>query len=146
MSTDNVEHILIDGKFIFGAIGTGIGWFLGDIDGLIYALIAFIIVDFITGSVVAYKKKQLSSKKGFLGFFKKCVIFLIVGIANILDVYVIKLNSVIRTTVIFYYIANEGLSILENSGKLGLPIPKKLKEALKQLKEKGDEDDGDSNE
>lgn len=140
--TIKLQHFLVDAKIFIGVLGSGVGWFLGEIDGLIYALIAFIIVDYITGVIAAYKRKKLSSRVGFYGFFKKCIIFLIVGIANLLDIYVIKINSVFRTTVIFYYLANEGLSIIENSGKLGLPIPKKLKEALKQLKDKGDEENG----
>lgn len=136
-------------KIIIGGIGGALSWYLGDFNGLLYALIAFIIVDYITGIIVAFIQKQLSSKIGLKGLFKKITILFIIGIANLFDVYVIKSAPILRTTIAFYYMANEGLSILENSAILGLPIPKKLKEALKQLKKKGEEkydsDEGSTN-
>lgn len=136
-------------KFIFASIGGALSWYLGDLNGLLYALIAFMCVDYLTGILVAFVRKQLSSKIGLKGLFKKITILFIIGIANLFDVYIIKDGAILRTTIAFYYMANEGLSILENSAVLGLPIPKKLKEALKQLKKKGEEkydsDEGSTN-
>ena len=113
-------------QFVFAAIGGWLGWFLGGCDGLLYALIAFVVVDYITGVMCAVVDKKLSSAVGFRGIFKKVLIFTLVGIANILDVNVIGSGSVLRTAIIFFYISNEGVSLLENAGHLGLPIPAKM--------------------
>lgn len=129
-------------QFIFTAMGGWLGWFLGGCDGLLYALIAFAVVDYITGVMCAISDHSLSSEVGFKGICRKVLIFLLVGIANVLDVQVIGTGSVLRTAVVFFYISNEGISLLENAGHLGLPIPEKMKEVLKQLhdrSEKGDE-------
>lgn len=128
-------------QMIFTAIGGYLGWLLGGVDGFLYALIAFVIIDYITGLMVAVLEKKLSSEVGFRGIFKKVLIFILVGIANIVDVYLIKNGSAIRTAVIFFYVSNEGISIIENSAKVGLPIPEKLKNVLKQLN-KEDENNG----
>lgn len=117
----------------FAAIGGYIGWFLGGVDGFMYALITFIVIDYVTGLMVAVLERKLSSEVGFRGIFKKVLIFVMVGIGNIVDVHLIKNGSAIRTAVIFFYISNEGISIIENSAKIGLPIPDKLKDVLKQL-------------
>ena len=119
---------------IFAAIGGYIGYFLGGIDGFMYALITFVIIDYITGLMVAVVEKKLSSEVGFRGIFKKVLIFTLVGIANIIDVHLIKNGSAIRTAVIFFYVSNEGISIVENAAKIGLPIPQKLKDILEQIK------------
>ena len=132
-------------KVCLGAIGGTLSWYFGNFDGLFIALLGFILADYITGLVLAYHRKELSSEQGFKGFLKKCVVLLIVGIANLLDVYVIKMNMALRSGVIVYYLANEGLSILENSAQLGLPIPEKLKETLAQLHNKENKENGDSN-
>jgi toxin secretion/phage lysis holin len=118
---------------VFTAIGGYIGWFLGGVDGFMYALIAFVVIDYITGLMVAVLERRLSSEVGFRGIFKKVLIFVMVGIGNIVDVYLIDSGSAIRTAVIFFYVSNEGISIIENSAKIGLPIPQKLKDILKQL-------------
>lgn len=118
---------------VFAAIGGYIGWFLGGVDGFMYALITFVVIDYVTGLMVAVLERKLSSEVGFRGIFKKVLIFVMVGIGNIVDVYLIKNGSAIRTAVIFFYISNEGISIIENSAKVGLPIPEKLKDVLKQL-------------
>ena len=124
----------------FAAIGGFIGWFWGGADGLFYALITFIVVDYITGVMCAIEKHNLSSEIGFHGIFRKVLILLLVGIANIVDVHVIGTGSVLRAAVCFFYISNEGLSILENAAILGLPIPEQLKKVLKQIKNRcGDE-------
>ncbi len=120
-------------QLIFTALGGWLGWFLGGFDGLIYALIAFVVADYITGFMCAVVDKKLSSIVGCRGIFKKILIFMLVGIGNMLDVQVIGNGSVVRTAVIFFYISNEGVSLLENAGHLGLPIPEKLKEVLSQL-------------
>lgn len=124
---------------VFTALGGWLGWFLGGCDGLIYALIAFVVIDYITGVMCAVINKKLSSEIGFRGIFRKVLIFLLVGIGNIVDKQLIVSGSVIRTAVVFFYLSNEGISIIENAGILGLPIPRKLKDVLAQLKGKGDE-------
>lgn len=129
-------------QFVFAGIGGWLGYFLGGCDGLLYALIAFVVVDYITGVMCAIADHTLSSEVGFKGICRKVLIFLLVGIANILDMQVIGTGSVLRTAIIFFYISNEGVSLLENAGHLGLPIPTKLKDVLAQLhnrSEKGDE-------
>ena len=120
----------------FGTIGGFLGWFLGDLDGFLYVLIAFVVCDYITGIMRAIIDKKLSSTIGFKGIFRKVLIFALVGIANILDVYVLGQGEVLRTAVIFFYLSNEGISLLENAGYLGLPIPSKLKDILVQLHSK----------
>ena len=123
---------------IFATMGGYIGWFLGGVDGFMYALISFVVIDYITGLMLAILERKLSSEIGFRGIFKKVLIFALVGIANITDVYLIKNGSAIRTAVIFFYISNEGISIIENSAKVGLPIPQKLKDVLGQLNKEDD--------
>jgi len=118
----------------FAALGGWLGWFFGGLDGFFYALIAFVVVDYITGLMVAVANKKLSSEVGFKGIFKKVLIFLLVGVGNVVDRQIIGDGSVLRTAVIFFYISNEGISIIENAGCLGLPIPQKLKDVLTQLK------------
>ncbi len=126
-------------QIIFAAVGGFLGWFLGGLDGLIYALTAFVVIDYITGVMVAVIQKQVSSEIGFKGIFKKVLIFTLVGIGNIVDINLIGSGSAIRTAVIFFYLSNEGISILENAGLIGLPIPQKLQDILAQLKHKGDD-------
>ena len=125
----------------FTAFGGFLGWFLGGVDGFLYALIAFTVIDYITGVMCAITDKNLSSSIGFKGICRKVLIFTLVGIGNIVDVYVLGQGGVLRTAVIFFYLSNEGVSILENSAHLGLPIPEKLKEVLEQLHERGGDDD-----
>jgi toxin secretion/phage lysis holin len=128
-------------QLALAAVGGWLGWFLGGCDGLLYALIAFVVVDYITGIMCAVVDKKLSSSVGFRGIFKKVLIFTLVGIANILDVNVIGSGSVLRTAIIFFYISNEGVSLLENAGHLGLPIPAKLKAVLEQLHDRAEKED-----
>lgn len=125
----------------FTALGGFIGWFLGGADGFLYALIAFVVIDYITGVFCAIADKSLSSEVGFKGICRKVLIFVLVGIGNIIDVYVLGDSSVLRTAVIFFYLSNEGVSLLENASRLGLPIPDKLKDVLSQLHDKGDGND-----
>ena len=126
-------------QLVFTALGGWLGYFLGGCDGLLYALIAFVVIDYITGVMCAISDHTLSSAVGFKGICRKVLIFLLVGIANVLDVQVIQTGSVLRTAVIFFYISNEGVSLLENAAHLGLPVPDKIKVVLEQLHEKGTE-------
>lgn len=128
-------------QLIFTAVGGWLGYFLGGCDGLLYALIAFVVIDYITGVMCAINDKTLSSEVGFRGICRKVLIFLLVGIANILDVQVIGTGSVLRTAVIFFYISNEGVSLLENAAHLGLPVPEKIKIVLEQLHDRAESED-----
>ena len=130
-------------QLIFTAVGGWLGWFLGGCDGLLYALTAFAAIDYVTGVMCAVTDKRLSSEAGFRGIFKKVLVFLLVGAANILDVHVIGTGCVLRTAIIFFYISNEGVSLLENAGHLGLPIPEKLKDILAQLHDRAENGKGD---
>ena len=127
-------------QFVFTAVGGWLGWFLGGCDGLLYALLAFVIIDYITGIMCAIVDKKLSSSVGFKGICRKVLIFLLVGIAHLLDIYVIGTGSVLRTAAIFFYISNEGVSLMENAAHLGLPVPVKIKEVLEQLHDRAEKD------
>ena len=128
-------------QVVFTMLGGWIGYFVGGCDGLLYALLAFVVIDYITGMMCAIADRKLSSEVGFKGICRKVLIFLLVGIANVLDVNVIGTGSVLRTAVIFFYISNEGVSLLENAAHLGLSVPDKMKAVLEQLHKKG-EDEG----
>ena len=128
-------------QVVIAGIGGWLGWFLGGCDGLLYALIAFVVIDYITGVMCAVVDKNLSSEVGFRGIFKKVLIFLLVGIGHLLDAQVIGTGSVVRTAVIFFYISNEGVSLLENAGHLGHPIPSKIKVVLEQLHERAEREE-----
>ena len=128
-------------QVVFAGIGGWLGWFLGGCDGLFYALLAFVVIDYITGIMCAVVDKKLSSEVGFKGIFKKVLIFALVGIGYILDTRVIGSGSVMRTAVIFFYLSNEGVSLLENAAYLGLPIPQKLKSVLEQLHDRAEKED-----
>ena len=112
-----------------------IGVVLGGWDGLLYALVLFMVVEYLTQILVAILNKKLSSEIGFCGIAKKVSIIILVMIGNVIDVLIIQNGSVIRTAVIFFYLSNEGIVILENVALLGLPIPQKLKDILEQLKD-----------
>lgn len=127
-------------QLAFTLVGGWLGYFLGGCDGLILALVLFVVADYITGVMCAVTDKKLSSSIGFKGIFRKVLIFMLVGIANIIDFQVIKQGSVIRTAVIFFYLSNEGLSLIENAAHLGLPVPEKLKNVLEQLHDKNRKD------
>jgi len=120
-------------QIVFTAVGGFLGYTLGGCDGFLYALVTFITLDYITGVMLAIVEIKLSSEVGFRGIFKKVLIFIMVSIGHIIDSKIIGTGSAIRTAVIFFYASNEGISILENATKLGLPIPQKLRDILKQL-------------
>lgn len=131
-------------QLVFAIIGGWLGWFLGECDGLMYALIAFVIADYVTGVMCAVSDKRLSSEVGFKGICRKVLIFVLVGMANILDMHVIGTGCVLRTAVLFFYISNEGVSVLENAGHLGLPVPARLLNVLEQLHEDAEQEDIDN--
>lgn len=118
-------------QMVFAAVGGWLGYFLGGCDGLLYALVAFVVIDYITGVMCGIADRKLNSEVGFK------------GIANILDVNVIGTGSVLRTAVVFFYISNEGVSLLENAAHLGLPVPEKMKKVLEQLHDRSDDDAGE---
>ena len=128
-------------QFLFTAAGGWLGYFLGGCDGLLLALVLFAVADYITGVMCAVADKKLSSEVGFKGICRKVIIFMLVGIAHIIDVNVIATGSVLRTAVIFFHLSNEGVSLLENAGHLGLPIPEKLKIVLEQLHDRSEKSD-----
>ena len=130
-------------KSLFAILGGWIGWLCGGVDGFLYALIAFVIIDYITGVMVAISDKELSSEIGFIGICKKVTIFMLVSIASFMDAYILTDTGggILRTAVIFFYLSNEGISILENCAWLGLPIPKKLEKVLSQLDDDDEEEE-----
>lgn len=128
-------------QVVLSAIGAAMGWFLGEMDGLLTALVALMCVDYITGVAAAWVKRELSSRAGAQGIIKKIMILVLVGVAHIVDAHVIGAGSAIRSAVVLWYISNEGLSVLENAGELGVPWPKKLKDALAQLNDETPPDD-----
>lgn len=124
------------------AAGGFLGWYLGGLDGMIYALVVFVASDYLTGVMCAIADRKLSSEIGARGIFKKVVIFALVGVGHILDTQVLgdPDGGVLRTAVIFFYLSNEGVSILENAAHIGLPVPEKLKAVLEQLHGRGDKE------
>lgn len=128
-------------KVIFGSVVAGIAAYLGGVDGVLITLLAFMSVDYVTGVMAAGKRHELSSEVGFWGLAKKICILALVGVGNLIDCYVVAGNGTFRTVVSLYYIGNEGLSILENFGRLGVVYPKILQRALKQLRQENDKDD-----
>ena len=131
-------QIIIDG--IAGAIGAVIGFLYGEVTGLFWALIAFMAMDYVSGVIIAVVNRRLSSETGFKGLAKKLFILCFVAMGHIIDAYIIGSSSVAMTAVILFYIANEGISLLENASLLGLPVPSKIKNVLQQIKKKGEYD------
>ena len=116
------------------------GFLWGQMDGLLYALIAFMVLDYITGIISAYIAKNLSSAVGFTGIAKKVFILILVAVGHILDMHILGGEAVCRSAVIGFYLANEGISILENAGKIGLPLPQKMLDVLEQLRKDNEND------
>lgn len=125
-------------QVIVTVLGAFVGGLIGGLDSLAYALVLFVAVDYITGIMAGVVEKKISSEVGFKGIFRKVVIFILVSIAHIIDSKILGNGSAIRTAVIFFYISNEGISILENSGRIGLPIPQKIMDILHQLNKEDD--------
>lgn len=128
-------------QVIFAAIGGWFGYFLGGCDGLLIALIVFVVCDYITGVLCAISDRKLSSAVGFKGICRKVLIFILVGIGNVIDVQVLGTLGVLRTAIIFFYLSNEGLSLTENAAHLGLPVPEKLKAVLEQLHDRDEKEE-----
>ena len=128
-------------QLVFAAVGGWLGYFLGGCDGLLYTLLAFVVLDYITGIMCAVVDHKLSSEIGFKGIFKKVLIFALVGVGHLLDVQVLGSVGVLRTAVIFFYLSNEGVSVVENAAHLGLPIPEKLKAVLEQLHDRAEKEE-----
>lgn len=126
-------------------VGGVISFLFGDFDGLLYALVAFVVVDYITGIMVAVKNKTLSSSVGFIGIARKAIIFAIVAMAHIIDAQVIKSGETLQTAVTLFYLANEGISILENAANMGVVTNQKLLDILKQLKNQNDNNNNNNN-
>ena len=131
---------------IFTVVMGGIGYFIGGMDGLMIILLVLMGIDYITGVMCGIANKKLSSKIGFIGICRKVLILLMVGIANLLDVNIIQTGSMLRSATLFFYISNEGVSVLENAARLGLPIPKKIKDVLEQLHDKSEKDESEDDE
>ncbi|HEM5236738.1 TPA: phage holin family protein [Streptococcus suis] len=131
-----MKELLTLNKILFSMIGGLIGSLFGELDGILYALLVFIIIDYLTGIFAAVVEKQLSSSIGFRGIFKKIAILFLVSLGHLIDTAIIKQGGTIRTMVVFFYLSNEGLSILENTVRIGLPIPEKLQAILKQINER----------
>lgn len=134
-----MRELLMMNKVLFSNIGCLIGSLFGDVDGILYTLLLFIVADYVTGLMAAVTENQLSSQVGFKGILKKVVLLVLVAVAHSIDMHVLKLGGAIRNTVIFFYLSNEDLSILENAVRIGLPIPEKLRDLLKSLKDGGSE-------
>lgn len=113
-----------------------LGWFLGELDGFIYALLVFVVIDYLTGIMAAVVEKRLSSEQGFKGIFKKITLFTLVAIAHIIDNEILKKGGAVRMAVIFFYLANEGLSILENVTRMGVKVPPQLRSVLEKINDK----------
>ncbi|MDR0937165.1 MAG: phage holin family protein [Oscillospiraceae bacterium] len=125
----------------FAAVGGFVGWYLGPLDGLLYVLLAMSVGDFITGVLRSGLHGELSSRVGFLGIIRKISIFILVGVANLADTNIFGGGNALRTAVIFFYIANEGISLLENARDFGLPIPEILVNMLEKIKKEGDDNE-----
>ena len=124
-------------KAILAMLCTIAGFLFGEMNGLIVTLIVLIVLDYISGVIAAIVEKKLSSEIGAQGIAKKVFMLLIVAVANIVDINVIGGEShVLKSVTVVFYIANECISLLENAGQLGVPVPKKLMDVLKQLKDK----------
>ena len=128
-----MKSIWISLQVAFSALGGFLGWYLGGVDGFLYALIAFVLVDYITGVMCAVADKKLSSAVGFKGICKKVLIIMLVGVAHIIDLHVVGTGNALRSAVVCFYLSNEGVSLLENAAHLGLPVPEKMKSILAQL-------------
>ena len=128
-----VELIWTKIQMAAAIVGGWLGYFLGGMDGLLIALLVFMVLDYITGIMCAIIDKKLSSAVGFRGICKKVFILMLVGVANVVDIHVVGTGSALRGAVICFYLSNEGLSLLENAAHIGLPVPDKLKDVLSQL-------------
>lgn len=133
MAGFSIDLIWTKIQVFFTVLGGWLGYFVGGIDGLLIALLVFVVSDYVTGFMRALADRTLSSAVGFKGICRKVLIFALVGVGHMLDTHVVGTGSALRSAVICFYLSNEGLSVLENAAGLGLPVPEKLKNALDQL-------------
>ena len=133
MRNFSIDIIWAKIQMAVAAIGGWLGYFLGGMDGLMIALIVFMVLDYITGLMCAVIDKKLSSAVGFKGICKKVLILMLVGVANVVDIHIVGTSSALRSAIVCFYLSNESVSMLENAAHLGLPIPEKLKSVLAQL-------------
>ena len=140
MRNFSIDIIWAKIQIAFTALGGWLGYFLGGMDGLLIALLVFVILDYLTGVMRAIADHELSSAIGFKGICRKVLIFALVGVGHVLDTHVVGTGSALRSAVICFYLSNEGVSLLENASHLGLPVPDKLKAILSQLHNKQDQD------
>ena len=131
-----MRQVVTTVQYVFAGIGGFMGWFLGGLDGFLYAFLMFVVIDYATGLMAAFVQKKVSSEVGFKGICKKVFILMLVGVAHIIDLHVVGTGSALRGAVICFYMSNEGLSLLENAAHIGLPIPDKLRDILSQLHDK----------
>lgn len=129
-------------RTISAAVGAAVGFLFGQLNGLFWAVIALMAIDYVTGVIVAVLNKRLSSEVGFRGLVKKLFILVLIAVAHIVDAQIIGQGAAVMTAVMLFFAANEGISILENAANLGLPVPKKLRDILEQLRK--DDDNGDN--
>lgn len=134
----SIKSIWVTIQVVITAVGAWLGAFLGGTDSLLYAIVAFTVIDYLTGMLAAINAHKLSSSVGFRGIARKILIFTLIGLAHLLDVHVLGTPGVLRTATIFFYLSNEGISVLENAGLLGLPIPNGLRQALDVIKQRGE--------
>lgn len=132
-------QIIIDS--IAGAVGAVLGFMYGEVSGLFWALIAFMALDYITGVIVAIIEKRLSSEVGFRGLAKKFLILVFVAVGHIADTYILGGTPAAMSAVMLFYIANEGISIIENATALGLPVPKKITGLMEQIRNKSESEE-----
>ena len=125
-------------KNILAGVCTVLSFLFGDMEGLMVALVALIILDYISGVIAAAVEKRLSSEVGAKGIAKKIFMLLIVALANIVDINVVGDGHVLKTVTVVFYICNECISLIENAGRIGVPVPKKLLDVLEQLRDKDD--------
>jgi len=128
-----MDYFINHSKYIHELMNVALSWNFKRQDSLIYALIIFVIIDYVTGVLLAIHNQKVSSEIGYKGIIKKVLIFLVVSMAYIIDHYVLETKSTLRTVVIIFYLSNEGFSILENVGQLGLPIPRRLKDFIEKI-------------
>ena len=126
----NIKVIWATIQAAITGIGAWLGTFLGGTDSLLYAIVAFTIIDYLTGVLAAINAHRLSSSVGFRGIARKILIFTLVGLAHLIDVHILGAPGVLRAAVIFFYLSNEGISLVENATRLGLPVPSQMRGAL----------------
>lgn len=139
MRNFSIDIVWAKVQMAFTVIGGWIGYFVGGVDGLMTALLIFMVLDYVTGLMCAIADKKLSSSVGFKGICKKVLIIMLAGVAHVVDLHVVGTGDALRSAVVCFYLSNEGVSMLENAAHLGLPVPDKLKGILAQLHGRMDE-------